>query len=213
MRLTWKAALLALTPDDSDGAAWCLVTPPERPAVMQAPVPDGTLSAWKNQLHAPDELDMLVTSKNHDLKAARMKRCMPEDWLLALISLQTQEGFLGAGNYGISRMNGGFASRPALGAVPQGGWGRRWVRDVRRLLASRGEIVRDMGLCEQGGVGLVWLRPWNGTDSLAFMASRSFLHRNLPEDSPRRDAGWNGRAGHGQQSLAHRGQESKRHHR
>lgn len=170
----WKAALLALTPDDPDGAAWCLVTPPERPALMQAPDPDGTLMAWKNRLQAPDELDMLVTSKNHDLKAARMKHCAPEDWLLALISLQTQEGFLGAGNYGISRMNGGFASRPALGAVPQGGWGRRWVRDVRRLLASRGEIVRDMDLCEQGGVGLVWLRPWNGADSLAFSALDPF---------------------------------------
>lgn len=170
----WKAALLALTPDDPDGAAWCLVTPPERPALMQAPVPEKTLAAWKNQLHTPDELDMLVTSKNHDLKAARMRQCAPEDWLLALISLQTQEGFLGAGNYGISRMNGGFASRPALGAVPLGGWGRRWARDVRRLLACRAEIAHDMELCEQGGIGLVWLRPWNGNDSLAFTALDPF---------------------------------------
>jgi len=170
----WKAALLALTPDDPDGAAWCLITPPERPALMQAPVPEETLKAWKNQLLAPDELDMLVTSKNHDLKAARMRRSVPEDWLLALISLQTQEGFLGAGNYGISRMNGGFASRPALGAVPLGRWGRRWARDVRRLLDCRAEISHDMGLCEHGGIGLVWVRPWNGTDSLAFGALDPF---------------------------------------
>ncbi|EXJ14510.1 CRISPR-associated protein Cse1 [Imhoffiella purpurea] len=170
----WKAALLALTPDDPDGAAWCLIAPPERPALMQAPVPEKTLTAWKNRLLAPDELDMLVTSKNHDLKAARMRHCEPEDWLFALISLQTQEGFLGAGNYGISRMNGGFASRPALGVVPLGGWGRRWARDVRRLLDCRAEIVQDMELCEQGGIGLVWLRPWNGTDSLAFAALDPF---------------------------------------
>jgi len=164
----WKSALLALTPDDQDGAAWCLITPPARPALMQAPVPEGSLGAWKNRLHAPDELDMLVTSKNHDLKVARMKRSAPEDWLMALISLQTQEGFLGAGNYGISRMNGGFASRPALGAAPPGGWGRRWARDVRRLLASRSDIVNTMELSEQDGLALVWLQPWNGTDSLAF---------------------------------------------
>lgn len=170
----WKAALLALTPDDPDGAAWCLVTPPDRPALMQCSVPEGALKGWKNQLNAPDELDMLVTSKNHDLKACRMKRCVPEDWLMALISLQTQEGFLGAGNYGISRMNGGFASRPAIGAVPSGGWGRRWARDVRRLLDSRGDIVNNMGLREQGGIGLVWLRPWNGTDSLSFSALDPF---------------------------------------
>ncbi|MBK5929265.1 type I-E CRISPR-associated protein Cse1/CasA [Halochromatium salexigens] len=170
----WKSALLALTPGDPDGAAWCLIAPPDRPALMQAPVPEGNLSDWKNTLQTPDELDMLVTSKNHDLKAARMKCSEPEDWLMALISLQTQEGFLGAGNYGISRMNGGFASRPAVGAMPVGGWGTRWARDVRRLLASRTEIVSRLELCEQSGVALVWLRPWNGADSLAFSALDPF---------------------------------------
>ena len=171
---TWKAALLALTPDDPDGAAWCLVSPPERPALLQAPIPDNTVSQWKNRLQHADELDMLVTSKNHDLKAARMGRCDPEDWLLALISLQTQEGFLGAGNYGISRMNGGFASRPAIGAAPPGGWGRRWARDTARLLDNRAEIVTSMGLSDQGGIGLVWLLPWTGTTSLAFAALDPF---------------------------------------
>jgi CRISPR system Cascade subunit CasA len=165
---TWKAALLALTPDDPDGAAWYLVTPPDRPALMQAPVPGGSLQGWKNRFHAPDELDMLITSKNHDLKAIRMRRCAADDWLMALISLQTQEGFLGVGNYGISRMNGGFASRPALGAVPQGHWGQRWLRDVRRLLDCRAEIASEMDLREQGGLGLVWLMPWSGNESLAF---------------------------------------------
>jgi CRISPR system Cascade subunit CasA len=170
----WRAALLALTPDDPDGAAWCLVTSPDRPALMQAPVPGGSLQGWKNKLQAPDALDMLVTSKNHDLKASRMTRCAPDDWLMALVSLQTQEGFLGAGNYGISRMNGGFASRPALGAVPQGHWGRRWTRDIQCLLDCRMQIVTQMDLREQGGRGLVWLLPWSGNDSLAFSALDPF---------------------------------------
>ncbi|MCF7979086.1 MAG: type I-E CRISPR-associated protein Cse1/CasA [Chromatiaceae bacterium] len=170
----WRKALLALTPDDPDGAAWCLVAPPDRPALLQAPVPEGQLSAWKNGLSAPDDLDILLTSKNHDLKALRMKQSAPEDWLLALLSLQTQEGFLGAGNYGVSRMNGGFASRPALGAVPAGGWGRHWLRDVRVLLDSRTEILSTMDLRDRGGVALVWLRPWSGTDSLAFSALDPF---------------------------------------
>jgi CRISPR system Cascade subunit CasA len=170
----WRSALLALTPDDPDGAAWCLITSPERPALLQAAVPEGDISAWKGRLEAPDELDMLVTSKNHDLKAARMRESAPEDWLLALLSLQTQEGFLGAGNYGISRMNGGFASRPALGAMPTGGWGRRWWRDVRALLASRSEIVNTLELPDQEGIALVWLRPWNGNESLAFSALDPF---------------------------------------
>lgn len=164
----WRAALLALTPDQPDGTAWCLVAPDQQPAVLQPPVPDGRASDWKNRLTAADELDMLVTSKNHDLKGARMQRSTPQDWLFALLSLQTQEGFLGSGNYGISRMNGGFASRPAVGIAPAGGWGLRWRRDTALLLQQRADIARTHGLKDSGGIALVWLPAWNGQQSMAF---------------------------------------------
>jgi CRISPR system Cascade subunit CasA len=49
----------------------------------------------------------------------------PEHWFYALLTLQTMQGFLGAGNYGISRMNGGFASRPSVGLAPSDRWGMR----------------------------------------------------------------------------------------
>lgn len=163
----WHAALLALTPDDADGAAWCLVAPPERPALLQVPVPGERVADWRNLLHAADELDMLVTSKNHDLKVARLRLAEADDWLFALISLQTQEGFLGAGNYGISRMNGGFASRPGVGVAPIGHWGARWAADVRTLLAQRADIAEQQGLADEGGHALLWLLPWSGADSLA----------------------------------------------
>ncbi|MBN9429030.1 MAG: type I-E CRISPR-associated protein Cse1/CasA [Burkholderiales bacterium] len=162
----WRTALLALTPDDPDGAAWCLVAPPERPALLQPPVPGERVDDWKNVLHAADELDMLVTSKNHDLKAARAHRADPDDWLFALVSLQTQEGFLGAGNYGISRMNGGFASRPGVGVAPVGAWGARWIADVRVLLAQREAIADQQGYTADNGHALLWLLPWAGTESL-----------------------------------------------
>lgn len=172
--LAWKDALLVLTPEHPDGAAWCLISPHDKPAFMQAPVPAGNVRDWKNTLYAPDELDMLVTSKNHDLKAARMRQAQSDDWVMALISLQTQEGFLGAGNYGISRMNGGFASRPALGVVPKGHWGRRWQRDVAALLNHRDEIVEHMGLRDENGIGLLWLPAWSGENSLAFSSLDPF---------------------------------------
>jgi CRISPR system Cascade subunit CasA len=170
----WKDALLALTPDHPNGAAWCLITPHDQPAFMQAPVPNGKISDWKNTLTAPDELDMLVTSKNHDLKAARMQHALPDDWMMALISLQTQEGFLGSGNYGISRMNGGFANRPAMGALPLGNWGRRWQRDVAALLKHRDKTVEQMELQSQNGIALLWVKPWDGESSLAFAALDPF---------------------------------------
>lgn len=170
----WRAALLALTPKHPDGAAWCMVAPHDRPAFMQPPVPAGNVSTWKISLCAADELDMLVTSKNHDLKAARMHRSEIDDWIMSLVSLQTQEGFLGAGNYGISRMNGGFASRPALGVVPNGHWGARWKRDIRTLLASRSDIVEQHGMPESDGTALVWLKEWDGTGSLGFASLDPF---------------------------------------
>ncbi|MDC6166473.1 type I-E CRISPR-associated protein Cse1/CasA [Paucibacter sp. XJ19-41] len=164
----WRSALLALTPDDPDGAAWCLVTPPDRPALLQAAVPGGSVASWKSVYHAADELDILVTSKNHDLKAARASAADAQDWLLALISLQTQEGFLGAGNYGISRMNGGFASRPGVGVATVEGWGRRWLRDVATLLHARDDIAQEHGMSTENGLALVWLQAWDGNSSCAF---------------------------------------------
>jgi CRISPR system Cascade subunit CasA len=161
----WRALLLGLTPDNPDGAAWALVSPPELPAMLQAPVPGGDLTAFKT-VETPDLLDMLVTSKNHDLKAAKLAAAEPEHWLFALVSLQTQEGFLGAGNYGISRMNGGFASRPGFGIEPRGNLGVRFQRDVSRLLELRAEILRDHDFPSQDGIGLVWLKSWDGASSL-----------------------------------------------
>ena len=166
----WRAALLALTPNDPDGAPWCLVAPADRPALLQAPVPGENPTTWNNLLHAADALDMLVTSKNHDLKAARARHAQADDWLFALLSLQTQEGFLGAGNYGISRMNGGFASRPGVGVAAVGAWGLRWQSDVASLLQQRERIASNYGLAPTGGHALLWLLPWSGTDALALQA-------------------------------------------
>ncbi|SAL78704.1 hypothetical protein AWB71_05743 [Caballeronia peredens] len=170
----WRAALLALTPEDSDGAAFSLVAPDDRSAFLQAPCERWASRAWNKRFATPDALDMLVTSRNHDLKAQRMVHARAEDWIYALVSLQTQEGFLGAGNYGISRMNGGFASRPAFGVVPAGRWGKRWARDVQVLLRNRDEIAKRFELKGTGGIALVWLQPWDGASSLSFTALDPF---------------------------------------
>lgn len=171
----WRELLLALTPDDSDGAAWSLVAPPKRPALLQPPVPGGDLSELKNVVDTPDALDMLVTAKNHDVKRSTLTYSGAEHWLFALVSLQTQEGFLGAGNYGISRMNGGFANRPGFGISPADEYGGRVVRDVRRLLTTRSTLLHDYTLYPtSGGIGLVWLASWDGRTSLSLEALDPF---------------------------------------
>lgn len=159
----WRDLLHGLTPDHPE--AWELVVDDwSKPALLQPPtVATTNRAAYKNRLPTPDALDMLVTAKNHDLKQERMVGASDEEWLFALVTLQTTEGFLGAGNYGVSRMNGGFASRMSLGIRPTGGTARAFQRDVARLVAD-GRARPD----RRTGTELLWTVPWDGTASLDY---------------------------------------------
>jgi len=163
----WRAALLSLTPDDPNGAAWALVAPIDRPAFMQPPVPEGSLTGFKS-IATPDDLDMLIAAKNHDVKRGSIRSAGVEHWVFALVSVQNQEGFMGAGNYGISRMNGGFASRAGVGIMPSGGVGRRFVRDATRLLELRPKLLEDYDhYPADDGRTLLWLSPWDGATAMS----------------------------------------------
>ena len=166
----WRDLLLALTPDWSGGEAWALVVDDwARPALLQPPVTKASDKAdYKSEARTPDALDMLVTSKNHDLKSGRMAEARDDDWLFALVTLQTYEGFMGAGNFGVSRMNGGFGSRLAFGVRPSGRPGAAWRRDVLGLLAARAGIVDAHPGLADDGLGLLWLAPWDGKASRSF---------------------------------------------
>ncbi len=158
----WATALRALTQDHPDDAPWHLVVPDRsKPAFLQPPAPDGL--NWSD-VPTPDALDMVITARNHDLKARIARQAAPQDWILALVSLQTMEGFGGAGNYGIARMNGGSSSRPMLALAPLDDaaapinpscW---WARDVKRLLERRDGLR---------GIALVWPEPWPEGRSLS----------------------------------------------
>lgn len=166
----WCAALLALTPDDQDGAAWCLVGPVERPAFMQAPVSVGLDSKWEAR-SAPDEIDVIKASKNHDLKAQRMTRADAADWVFALVSLQTQ-AFGDSGFYKeSSRVDEGWGRRPGIGIVPPGGYGCRWMRDLKILLAERDRTAEKHEF-NRNGIAIVWLLPWDGSALSAISVSQ-----------------------------------------
>ena len=135
---------------------------------MQCPAPNA-LGLYRGRVATPDDLDILVTAKNHDVKQAVAIGCAADDWMFALIDLQTMAGFLGAGNYGIARMNGGFSARPCLGLAPaDGGPGAHLFHDLRRMLAGRASLLdshRDY-FDPEHGVALLWLEPWDGTTAL-----------------------------------------------
>lgn len=162
----WRDLLLALTPDHPGGEAWELVVDDwSKPALLQPPVEKpGDRADYRNRLFTPDALDMLVTAKNHDVKQERIGVATPEDWLFALVTLQTGEGFGGKGNYGISRMNGGLSSRMSLSIRPAtGGAAAAFRRDVRRLVQNaRNRPDR------REGVALLWTEAWDGKRSLDF---------------------------------------------
>jgi CRISPR system Cascade subunit CasA len=162
---TWREVLLGLTGGRVE--PWCLVVDDlAQPAFFQPPVWGGSLDVLKNAITTPDLLDVLITAKNHDVKARRITRPRPEHWAFALVTLQTMQGFLGVGNYGISRMNGGFASRPCVAAAPGLGWPRRFTRDVTIILADRERLVEVHEYKEEGGIALLWLEEWDGVKSL-----------------------------------------------
>ena len=159
----WRALLRGLTPEYSQDEPWCLVVGDRaKPAFMQPPDPGGL--KW-SQVATPDALDMLITSRNHDLKTQVARHAKPEDWVFALVSLQTMEGYGGAGNQGIARMNGGASSRPLLGLAPAGNVGespdpsRWWGRDVKRLLVDR-RAGNSHGPGQDGGPALIWCQSW-----------------------------------------------------
>ena len=163
-------ALRGLTAEFSYDEPWRLVVDDEAtPAFLQCPSPAG-LSEYRGQVSTPDDLDILITSKNHDVKRSIAVAGTPADWAFALISVQTTGPFHGAGNYGVARMNGGFSSRPCLGlAPPNGGPGRHLFYDLTAMLAHRAALVRSHPryFRDAGGRALLWLEPWTGAGALA----------------------------------------------
>ena len=161
----WHDALVALA--DGDEAAWQLVVDDmSRPAFLQSPVPEDSLAdaGYKADVPTPDQLDVIITSKSHDVKARRIRHPDPEHWIYAIVTLQTMEGFLGRGNYGIVRMNGGFGNRPLVGLSPDLSWGRHFERDVSVLVSERDDLSERYAL---DGPALLWTRPWDGTKDSA----------------------------------------------
>ena len=155
----WKARLLALTQGKED--PWNLIVDDTRkPAFLQPPSPKG-IEDWNTRLHTIDEIDVLATAKNHDVKGARARHALPENWAYTLVNLQTMSGSFGAGNHGIARMNGGLGGRLMIGVIPGVSYSRRFIRDLRVLRDAYPGVLKTHGYSATGH-RLLWLVPWTG---------------------------------------------------
>ena len=170
---SWRNLIRNLTPGFPNDNPWCLVVDEiTSPAFMQPPASaKSRRDDYKQQCRTADELDMLVTAKNHDLKSSSAAGGSIDDWLFALATLQTAQGFSGSGNFGISRMNGGFGNRPALSITPSERPGVHLKRDILALLEQRSAILDEHGM-DDIGLSLLWCIPWDGTKGEALTLSQ-----------------------------------------
>ena len=166
----WRDALRELA-GRSDDLAWVLVVGDAgMPGFLQPPV---TPEADRRRLGVlgatPDEIDVLETARNHDVKLARADSGHVDNWIFALTTLQTSAGYGGPTRYGISRMNRGYGTRMFVELVHSHSAGARWRDAVQRLgLARNGVLEGPWGYSPMGHV-LLWLLPWDGAEALSLM--------------------------------------------
>ena len=169
----WRAGLLDLA--DGQATAWHLVADDVTlPAFMQHPLKSASeLSAFSPWARHPDEIDVLVTAKNHDVKGARSEGD-PEGWLQAIVALQTLSGYSGRNSYGSVRMNSGTGSRCFVTLVGSKEVAPRFREELETVRSMRpGVLASALGYRARGMV-LTWLTPW----------SRQAHHHSLSELEP-----------------------------
>ena len=169
----WRKMLIATANADGAGEeAYALVVNDlSKPAFFQPPIPSGTLTEYTDASeYISGPLDVLVTSKGVDVKGQRIETPNAEDWVYALIVLQTMEGFSGRGNHGIARMNGGYGSRPCVSFADNYGFSQRFVRDLFRLTdcGARSDLINTHHYTMNGSLGLIWCKGWDGESQLSF---------------------------------------------
>ncbi|MGD8854423.1 MAG: type I-E CRISPR-associated protein Cse1/CasA [Gammaproteobacteria bacterium] len=161
----WREGLRGLAGAVGDDAWTLVVEDLSKPAFMQPPLPKSDLAKLKPLAASPDALDLLPTAKNHDLKQSRAALPRPDEWIYALVSLQTMSGYFGRGNPGIARMNSGFGNRPIVELLHTLRLGARWHDAVTRLLTHRSTILDGPWGYDSDGAALVWTATWDGKQS------------------------------------------------
>ncbi len=167
----WQTLLRGLTPEYLADEPWCLVVDDwELPAFLQSPCLPGAQTDYKRVLESAQEIDLLITSKNHDEKAGKMPRigCDEADVAVySLVSLQGFAGVFGKRKYNVMRMNRGYASRAQFRLVFTRGSGPEFLRDLTVLVAEAERLWEDANTGHGIGTSLrhrlLWLSPWGDT--------------------------------------------------
>ena len=178
----WRRIIRALTPEWPNDEPWQLVVDDiTQPAFMQPPASsEERWKDFKNTVLTPDDLDIISTSKNHDIKSSVLSDGEAGDWIFALTNLQTMAGQIGNGHYPISRMQSGWNSRTSFTLTSSVRWGKHVKRDMEALL----KVDFSFWPMQWEGIRLLWTIKWDGNDSEALTLNR--LHPYFLEVCRRR---------------------------
>lgn len=169
----WRELLRGLTSEFPSDEPWhLLVDDVTKPAFMQCPCEAAEAAQYTGLSSSPQELDVLVASKSHDVKPGKLGGFGVEQlelWVYALVSLHGDAAYMGAGNYGSMRKNGGYATRPHFRLAFERGVGAEFSRDLRALFERRDTLTEEAA---RAGVGtgllsassrLLWLAKWSAS--------------------------------------------------
>ncbi len=167
----WREILQNMVKEYPDESPWhIIVSDLNKPAFFQPPVPECSLEGFSS-FSRPDEdstIDLLSLAKNHDIKKGKIIKPEIENWIFSMITVQTMEGFSGRENYGISRMNSGYGSRPFFSFISDFNWNSRFQRDINILLDKREDILKKYSHYKRNrGEKLLWIQPWDGKESVS----------------------------------------------
>ena len=164
----WRALMRGLTPEFPNDEPWCLVVDDwAQPAFLQSPCALEQHGDYKRQ-QSVQEIDLLITSKNHDEKLGKIHRPAAVDAdavMYALVSLQGFAAYGGRRLYNTMRMNGSSSSRPQFRLVFDRGVGAEFLRDLKALLAHAPSMWQDaaetrLDIGTRNAQRLLWLPAW-----------------------------------------------------
>lgn len=180
----WEQGMRDLACDHHPDDAWTLIVEDySMPAFMQPPIKTDNFDRSKEiekylkqndediLFYTPNRLDLVIASKNHNEKKDTIRYDHIDEWIYALITLQTMARYNGNKVYNISRMNGGYSNRSIVELLMSFRPGIRWKDAVSRFLLHRKKLLNDNILSNlydfENGVILVWLLPWDGKEQIS----------------------------------------------
>ncbi len=164
----WHRRMLKIAPEQcwdlyaEDPAASCFMQPGMSRKDFEKTVKN------KGKIHSPDELGLLIVSKNHTVKFSAMPNPSPWNWIVSLIEAQTMSGYDGPTLYGIPRMNGGLSTRFRVATYTDLSASGKWVSDVQKIIRALPDIYREFPHFEENGrrMGAAWASFWDGEQQI-----------------------------------------------